>query len=154
MTAPVLKKTLGEAGAFFADDHGDSNLYDVLKAICKQGQTLTALQATIATGVLKSYVATQGGVIGDISLQVGTTGTSGATSVVVNKNGTPLTLAPASVDNTAADGTAVSADLSSDPEAAFVAGDVIDIEVTAAPGTSSGANLDVTLHLRPASIQA
>lgn len=151
MTAPVLKKILGEAGSFLADDHGDSNLYDVLAALCKQGMPLTALQATIATAVLKSYVATQDGVIGDISLLVGTTGVSGSTTVVVNKNGTPLATAPAAVANTDADGTTVTADLSGDPEAAFVAGDVIDIEVTAAPG--SGADLDVTLHLRPVSIQ-
>lgn len=152
MTAPVLKKILGEAGSFLADDHGDSNLYDVLKALCKQGQPLTAQQATVATAVLISYVAQYDGVIGDIGLTVGTTGTAASTSVVVNKNGTPLATAPADVDNTDADGTTVSADLSGDAEAAFVAGDVISIEVDAAP--TGGADLDVTLHLRPMSIQA
>ena len=151
MTAPVLKKILGEASSFLADDHGDSNLYDVLAALCKQGMPLTVRQATIATGVLISYVAQQDGVIGDLGLAVGTTGSAGATSVVANKNGTPLATAPAAVDNTDADGTTRSVDLSGDPEAAFVAGDVIDIEVTAAP--TAGANLDVTLHLRPVSIQ-
>lgn len=152
MTAPVLKKILGEAGSFLADDHGDSNLYDVLKALCKQGQPLTVQQATIATAVLISYVAQYDGVIGDIGLTVGTTGTVGATSLVVNKNGTPLATAPADVDNTDADGTTVSTDLSGDAEAAFVAGDVISIEVDAAP--TGGADLDATLHLRPVSIQA
>lgn len=154
MTAPTLKKTLGEAGAWLADDHGESNLYDLALAAVKYGSALTVRQATIATGVVFAYVAQFDGVIGNLSMVVGTTGTSGSTTVVVNKNGTALATAPASIANTDADGTGNSTDLSGDAAAAFVAGDVIELEVTAAPGTSSGANLDLALHLRPASVQA
>lgn len=148
MTAPTLKKSLGEAGAFIDESNGSpSHLREALAALAKAGMPLTALQGTIAAAVLKSWVATFDGVIGDLSLVVGTTGSAGSTTVVVNKNGTALATAPAAVLNTDADGSTRSVDLSGDAEAGFVVGDVIDIEVTAAP--TAGANLDVTVSLRP-----
>ena len=152
MTAPILKKLLGEAGAGLDDSSGlSSTLREVLTNMVKAGVPLAVRQGTIATGILIRMVAQFDGVIGDLGLTVGTTGTAGATSVVVNKNGTVLATAPVAVDNTDSDGISSSTDLSSDPAAAFVKGDIIDIEVTAAP--TAGANLDVSLHLRPASIE-
>lgn len=151
MTAPVLKKSLGEGGAFIGDSHGDDNLLAVLTNMVKAGTPLAVRQATIATGILIRMVMQFDGVIGDLGLTVGTTGTGGSTQVVINKGGTVLATTPAAVANTDADGISSSTDLSTDPAAAFVKGDIIDIEVTVAP--TAGADLDVALHLRPASIQ-
>ena len=153
MTAPVLKRSLGEAGAAIDESHGaPSRLYDVMKALLKAGVPLQAAQAgAISAGVKARTVAQFDGVIGDIGVRVGVCGTAGSTTVVVNKNGTPLATAPAAIANTDPDPTSVSKDLSGDAAAAFVKGDVIDIEVTAA-GTGA-TDLDATLHLRPASIE-
>lgn len=151
MTAPVLSSSLGEGGAFIGDSHGNDNLLAILTNIVKAGAPLAVRQATIATAILIRQVAQFDGVIGDIGLHATVCGTAGSTVVKVNKNGTALATFPTAIEHDDADGTSSSTDLSGDAEAAFVAGDIIDIEVTTAP--TAGENLDVVLHLRPASIQ-
>lgn len=153
MTAPVLKKLLGEAGAGLDDSSGQpSTLREVLVNMVKAGVPIAAHQITIATAILIRHVVQFDGVIGDLGLTVDDTGSAGSTQVVVNKNGTVLATTPVAVDNTDADGISSSTDLSGDPAAAFVKGDIIDIEVTVAP--TAGVDLDVNLSLRPASIEA
>ncbi len=151
MTAPVLKKSLGEAGAFFDDSHGDDNLLGVMTAIVRAGVPLSAFASgAISTGVKATMIASFDGVIGNFTANVAVTGTSAATTVQVRKNGVALDTT-ITVDNTDADGTVATEDLSGDDEAAFVVGDIIDINVSAAPG--SGTGLGATVSLQQASVQ-
>lgn len=145
MTA-TLKKTLGDAGAFLADDHGDDNLHAVLKAMAEEGAALNAYQATVATAIIGGHVVDKPSKLRNFRIDVGTTGTAGSTVVEVNVNGTQK--GELTVDNADADGTGKSVDLDVD----LVAGDVVTIEVTTAP--TAGANLVATARMRPVTVAA
>jgi hypothetical protein len=152
MTAPTLKKLLGEAGAGMDQSHGaPSVLREVLTAMAKAGTPLNAAQVgAVSTGVKAAVVAPFDGVIGDIAARLGTCGTAGSTTVVVNKNGTPLATGVA-VAHDVADGEAQLADLSGDAAAEFSAGDYIEVEVTAV--ATGAADLDVSLSLRSVKVE-
>jgi len=153
MTAPVLKSTLATDGlAFLASDYSEpgTTLYEVLKAIIKTGAVLTARQAAAATGILFRYSAQQDGVLGDFTFTNADSGSSGTSTVIVKKNGSAVAGATLSIGNAATNGTIVSLDLSTLAGAPFVKGDVLTIEVSAIAVAAT--DLDVALHLRPASI--
>lgn len=150
MTAPVLPKTLGEAAAFFADDHaGSVNLYDILVQMMKAGAQVNGYNAsTITTGVKGSVIATFDGVLGLAAMSALDNGSAGNTVVAVVKNG--VTVASLTCAHDTANGTVTSSDLSTLSAAAFVVGDLIEVEVTTAP--TSGTDLTVSCQMRPVSL--
>jgi hypothetical protein len=94
---------------------------------------------TITTGVKMRFVVTEAAILRGMYAKVGTTGSSGSTVLVVNKNGSAVTGLTLTIANTDADGTAKTDGPTA--ETTLAAGDVVDVEVTAAPGSSSGQNL-------------
>ena len=149
MTAPVLKKLLGEGLAGFDESHGaPSRLYELMESIVKLGAPLDGGQVgAISTAVVARRVVDVDSVLGKLSVRVGTTGSAGQTDVQV-RVGATLLAPTATVLNTDADGTTLSVDMG---EAAVAAGQTVSIEVTAAP--TAGADLDATVGIRPASIE-
>lgn len=146
MTVANLKKSLGEGGAFIGDSHGDDRLLDVLTALAEVGETLNAQQSTIATAVLAGMVVDRDTRLSGLSVNVGTTGTATQTDVDVNVNG--VQAGQLVVDNTDADGVSKSVAL----DVALKAGDLVELEVTAAP--TAGADLTATARMAPVKVEA
>lgn len=112
----------------------------------EQLKTIDASQVgAISTAVLvgSRWIADAKYVIKGLRTNVGTCGTAGATTVVANVNGVAVTGLSVSTDNAEADGiTKVDAPTA---ETTINPGDVVDIEVTAAP--TGGADLTAQLLL-------
>lgn len=145
MTA-TLKKSLGEAGAFFDESNArDSRLYDVLKDMAMDGAPLSVYQATIATAVLAGMVIRNACKLREFKVSVGTTGTAGSSVVEVLVNG--VSKGSLTVANTDADGIVKSLDL----DVALVEDDVVTIEVTTAP--TAGAALTATAHMSGVTVE-
>lgn len=138
MTA-VLKRSLGEAGAFIDESSGRaSRLYEALAALAEGSMNLTGDQTTPSVAALSQFVATKAMRLQSLALNMGTAGSSGQTDVAVDVDGSDV--ATVTVDNADADGSTNLADLSTPVDIA--AGSVVKLEVTAIPG--SGANLTAT----------
>lgn len=146
MTA-TLKKSLGEGGAFIGDSHGDDNLHDVLTALAEGPNAVTAYQATVAAAVLTGLVAYTAQKLKSFSIAVATTGTAGSTTVELNVNG--VAVAELTIANTEADGT-VKHTVPTDVDVEV--GDIVTIEVTAAP--TAGAGLVASASLSSVSVEA
>jgi hypothetical protein len=142
----TLKRALGEADAFIDDSHGENHLYKVLKALAEEGTHLSAYQGTIATAILTGMVIDKATKLVSLRTAVAVCGTAGATSVRVRVNGT-LVGATATTDNAAADGTKTQVDQDID----LVAGDLVQLEVTAAP--TGGTGLTASLHFRSVTVE-
>lgn len=139
----TLKRSLGEAAAFIDDSHGDDRLYKVLKALAESGNPLDAEQAVIATGVIGSKVVSQEEWLTELLIRIGTTGTAGSTTVQANVNGVGQT-PDVTIANTDPDGSTATAVF--DPPIQLVPGDLVEIEVTAAP--TAGADLTAAAKLQ------
>jgi len=145
MTA-TLKKSLGEAGAFFDESNArDSRLYDVLKEMAYDGSPLSAYQATIAVAVIAGLVVRHACKLRELKIAVGTTGTADSTTVAVLVNG--VSKGSLTIANTEADGTVKSLDL----DVALVENDVVTLSVTAAP--TAGAALSATAHMAGVTVE-
>lgn len=144
----TLKKDLGKAGAYLGDQSGpNDSLPDVLRAICAGPVgSLSAYQATVATATLASMVAPSSGRLNNLRTAVATCGSAGATTVQVQVNGTSK--GELTTDNADADGIKKSVAI----DQAIVAGDLIQIVVTAAP--TGGVGLTATTTLQPVTIEA
>lgn len=143
----TLKKFMGNAGAGLDESHGSDNLYDVLKALAEGLATsVTAYQATIATATIASFVADATGTLKRFRITAGTTGTADDTDVQVHLNG--ASQGELTIDNTDADGIKK---VSSDLDVGIVAGDLIELVVSAAP--TSGADLSATAFIYPVVVE-
>lgn len=145
MSRATLKKSLGEAGAFFDDSHGENRLLDVLTAMANMGEPLSFKQAVATTGIKASLVADVKSRIGTLFVNVGTTGDSGQTDVDVLVNG--VSKGQIIVANTEADGFKEGLAVNVDVEA----GDLIEIDFTAVAGNN--ANVAATVRLKPVTVE-
>jgi len=144
----TLKKSLGEAAAFIDDSHGEPRLLKVLKSLAKAGENLNAEQATIATAVIGRMVVAEPTSLANLWTHIGTTGTSGSTTVQARINGAGQGDG-VTTTNAESDGTAKGEVF--DPPLELEPGDLVEIEVTAAPG--SGAQLTAALRLQPVTLE-
>jgi hypothetical protein len=144
----TLKRSLGEAGAFINDsENGADTLYDVLNALCTGlSQNVTAYQAVVATGIIASMVVDQDCVLDTLACKLAVCGTLGATTVQLRVNGTAK--CTVTIDNADADGTY---EISAAAGFAVEAGDLVDINVSAAP--TGGTGLSATGRLRPVTVE-
>lgn len=143
MSKTTLKESLGEAAAFIDDSHGEPRLLTVLKALASGGNPLDAEQATVATDVIGTKVVSAPAYLTGLRIRVGTTGTAGSTTVQARLNGVGQG-SGVTVANTDADGTSVAEVF--DPPVELVAGDLVEIEVTAAP--TAGADLTASAQIQ------
>lgn len=142
----TLKRSLGEAAAFIDDSHGEDRLYEVLKALAGQGETLSGRQDAVTADVLASIIVDEETTLKSFRTVLGTTGSAGQTDVELKVNGS--TVATLSTTNAEADGMSKAATgLPLDLEA----GDLVEIEVTAAP--TAGANLTATARLGAVTVE-
>lgn len=142
-----LKQLVGDGGAGHDQSHGSDTLRDVVAAMIDgMPPAVTARQATVATGVVNGCVVDRTGRY-DVVLEmdVGTTGTADDTVVEAQANGTLIPDVTGTIDNTDADGTSVRAEAQN---VLLTRGDVVQLEVTAAP--TAGANGTYSLYLKPA----
>ncbi len=148
MTMKTLRKLMGTAGAGIDESYRDDDqLYDLLKALA-EGLAVgpQAHQDTVATATIGGFIVDGPGTLVRLRASVGTTGTAGDTDVQVHLNG--VSKAEVTIDNADADGTkVVSADLAVD----VVAGDLIELVVSAAP--TGGANLDASAYIYPVDVE-
>ena len=147
MSTATLKKSLGEAGAFFDDSNGEDNLLDVLTALCNTGEVITFKDSASppTTGYKASLVCDVASRIGTLYINVGTTGTAGQTDVDVYVNGSSV--AQATIDHTDADGTSTGVSVDEDVDA----GDLVEINVTAV--ATGAANVTGTLRMKPVTVE-
>ena len=96
---------------------------------------LDAYQATIAAATIAARRCVRNEYVQGLSIQVGTTGSAGSTTVQVHRNGVAISGAELTIANTDANGS--NAELVIDQK--FNAGDVMEIVVSAAP--TAGADL-------------
>lgn len=138
----ILKRDLGNAAAHIDASNGAPRLYDVLKALVEGvSDNLNWYQATVATGILNGMVMEKAGVIRNLSGYLAVCGTAGATTVQVRVNGTSK--GTFTIDNADPDGTKKSVDMNID----VAVGDVVDLNVSAAP--TGGTGLTVSARIRP-----
>jgi len=147
MSRATLKRSLGEAGAFFDDSHGEDNLYAVLAALASNGPSLDVKEAVATTGIKASKVIDSPTKIGTLYTNIGTTGTALQTDVRVLLNGTPITGSTLTTDNTEADGTAKGIALDQELEA----GDLVEIEFFAV--ATNNANVAASLKFQPVTVE-
>lgn len=142
----VLKQNLGEAGALIGDKSiGADTLRDVLVAMIQATVPVSGRQDTVATATIAGIVLNKPGKVTNLRTAVGTTGTAGATTVQVHLNG--VSQGELTTDNTDADGTVKSLTLDVD----CVAGDLVELVVSAAP--TAGANLTASLTIEPVDVE-
>lgn len=146
MTAPTLKKYMGEGGAGLDDSTGQNNLHDVLTAMAAASRNLDAYQATIAVATIGGCVAGADGVLDNLRSLVGTCGTADSTTVQVRVNG--ISEGELTTAHDAADGTKKSLDL----HTAISAGDLIELVVSAA--STAGADLVASAHVSPVVVES
>lgn len=146
MTTKILKKALGEAGAFIDDSSGKDNLIDVLTALASLGEKATGAQAAPAVAVLESFLAdkTQD-MDASLQFQMGTTGTAG--SATANLKVAGVVVATATIASTELDGTTKAA-LGT---VSVKAGELVELDVSAIP--TAGADLVATGRLKPVSVE-
>lgn len=145
MSTATLKQWIGDAGSGMDKSHGGDRLYDVLKAIAEAlSQLLTAHQATIATATLSGLVVDKATKLIGLRTEVGVCGTADDTTVQVHLNG--VSQGELTTGNAEADGTKKSLVLDVD----LVAGDVVELVVSAAP--TAGDTLNATAILNPITI--
>lgn len=148
MTA-ILAKDLGKAGAFLGDESGPYTaklLRSVLLELAQGGGgNLDAHQDTIATATIGGKLITRASKLVGLRTSAEVTGTAGSSTVQVHVNGSAVTGAEATTANTEADGTKKAVALSS--SVALVAGDLVELVVSAAPTAGSG--LDATAEILP-----
>lgn len=147
MSRATLKRSLGEAGAFIDDSHGENNLLAVLQALAaSSGEALTYTQATPTTGVKAAILADSATTLANVYVKVGTTGTAGTTTVAVLVNG--VSKATVDVANTEADGVSKGVAIDFPVEA----GDLVELSVTAV--ATDAADLSATARLKPVTVEA
>lgn len=142
MSRKTLKKFLGEGASLLDDSNGAHNLYAVLKELAEgASEILTAYQANVATGILTSFVVQRDSTLRGLAISLAVCGTAGSTTVQVRVNG--VSQGDLTIANTDADPTykVLSLDLNVN------VGDVIDINVSAAP--TGGTGLSATARIRP-----
>lgn len=146
MAATILRKDLGEAGAFLGDKSGPyaDLLRTVLEALAR-AFNLNALQATPSVATIAQRTVFGEQKLYGLKTKVGTTGTAGSTTVQVHKNGSSV--GELTTANTEADGTIKTLDLNVD----LADGDLVELKVTAIP--TAGANISVEAQISPLDIE-
>lgn len=142
----TLKRSLGEAGAFIDDSHGENQLYKVLKALAEQGTVYGAQLATITAVAFGGFTVDQATKLHSLMTRVAVCGTAGQTDVRVRVNGT-LVGGTATTLNTDADPTVVTVAL----DIELAAGDFVELVVTAAP--TGGTGLTGSLRMSPVTVE-
>lgn len=147
MSRAILKRSLGEAGAFFDDSNGQDNVLKVLQAIAaSSGEAIGYSEATPSTGVKGALLCDTPTTLANVYVKAGTCGTSGQSDFDVNVNG--VQVSQLSIDNAEADGTAKGLAISLELEA----GDLVELEVTAV--ATGAADLAATVRLKPVTVEA
>lgn len=149
MTAPTLKRSLGDGGAAIDESHGaPSILRAVLQAVAKEtGPRVQSSDATPGAGTLATYNVLRDGVLQSFRAQAGTTGTANSTDLELRVNGAAV--ASLSIDNTDADDTIAEGTTSSPVQ--VIEGDVITIEATAV--ATGAADLDTDTVVQAAVVE-
>lgn len=114
---------------------------DAVAPHLEQVTNLTGFQVSISTASIGGMLVRRPMRLRSLSIGVGTTGSSGDTTVQVHKNGSAISGAELTIGNAAANGTSKNLGL----DAALVAGDRVELVVSAA--ASGGADLAVTVEL-------
>ena len=147
MTA-ILAKDLGKAGAFLGDESGPYTsklLRSVLLELAMGGGgNLDAHQATIAAATIGGKLITRASKLVGLRTSVEVTGSADDTIVQVHVNGSAVTGAELTTDNADADGIKKSVAIT---EVALVAGDLVELVVSAAP--TAGTGLDASAEILP-----
>ena len=147
MTTKTLKQYLGDAGAAIDESHGADRLYDVLKALAEGlSEMVTAYQATIATATIAAMVTDKNTVLDSLRTSVAVCGTATTTTVQIHVNGVSKGELSTAHDDT--DGIKKSLVIS--PAIDIVAGDLIELVVSAAP--TGGTGLSATARFRPVTV--
>lgn len=147
MSRATLKRSLGEAGAFFDSSHSQDNLLAVLQALAaSSGETIGYSQATPTTGIKGAILCDSPTRLANVYMKAGVAGTAGATTVAVLVNS--VSKATLTVDNAEADGTAKGLAIN----LALEAGDLVELSVTAVGTGATG--LSATVRLKPVAVEA
>jgi hypothetical protein len=149
MARTTLKKLMGEAGAGLDQSHSPpapGRLYDVLLALINQSRAPLLnvhFAGTVVTGVLARVPITAPDVLRELSARLDVCGTAGNTVVQVRLNG--VSVGSLTIDNAAADPTQAKVQLGTVPGAGIDVkdGDIVDINVSAAPTAGSGLTVAV-----------
>jgi hypothetical protein len=91
-------------------------------------------QSTVATGVIGGRIMRAKGLLRGVSAKLLVCGTAGATTVQVRKNG--VSAGEVTIDNADPDGTMKTVGIN--PAVTLAAGDMVDLNVSAAPTAGSG----------------
>lgn len=142
MSRKTLKKFIGEGASLLDDSNGADNLYDVLNELVEGvSDCVTAYQAVVATGIIGSIVVQRASTLRSLSASLAVCGTAGSTTLQVRVNGTSKgSLSWANTDPDPSYKT-LSLDIN------VAAGDVVDLNVSAAP--TGGTGLTATARVRP-----
>jgi len=146
MSRATLKRSLGEAGAFFDDSHGADNLMDVLQALAaSSGETLPYAEATPVVGIKATLLADSPTTLANVYAKVGVTGTAGATTFAVLVNS--VSKATLTIGNAELDGTSkgLAINLPIEP------GDLVQLSVTAV--ATGATNAVGTVRLKPVTVE-
>lgn len=147
MSRATLKRSLGEAGAFFDESNGEDNLLAVLQAMAaSSGETIGYSQATPSTGIKGAILCDSPTKLANVYMKATVAGTSGSSTVAVLVNS--VSKATLSVGNAEADGTAKGLAIGLDLEA----GDLVELSVTAVATAATG--LSATVRLKPVTVEA
>lgn len=147
MSRATLKRSLGEAGAFFDDSNGADNLMAVLQALAaSSGETIGYSQATPTTGIKGAVLADSPTMLANVYMKADVAGTAGTNTVAVLVNS--VSIATLSIGNAEADGTAKGLAI----DLAIEAGDLVELQVTAVGTGASG--LSATVRLKPVAVEA
>jgi hypothetical protein len=147
MSQAVLKQSIGDGGAATDSSHsppgGPSRLYDVLKQLARPRPFITAIQASVAVAVLARVPVTVPDTLRELSVRLDVCGTVGATTVQVRVN--TVVVGTVTIDNAAADPTTSKVTLGTGGAGIDVKeGDLVDINVSAAPTGGTGLAVSVT----------
>lgn len=147
MSRATLKRSLGEAGAFFDESNGQDNLLAVLQALAaSSGETIGYSQATPTTGIKGALLCDSPTKLSNVYMKAVVAGTAGTSTVAVLVNS--VSVATLSVGNAEADGTYKGLAIELDLEA----GDLVELEVTAVGTGATG--LSATVRLKPVDVEA
>jgi len=149
MSQVLLKQGLGDAGAELDASHSSSalptKLYEILKHLAQPKPRLSAMQANVATGVLARLPISQPDTLRELVVNLDVCGTAGNTTVEARVNGTVV--GTTTIANTAADPTKVTVTLGTGGAGVDVkSGDVVDINVSAAPTAGTGLAVSITAN--------
>ena len=147
MSRATLKRSLGEANAYFDESSGGAdNLHAILAAMAaSSGESVSFSQASPTTGVKGAIVADTPTTLANVYARVGTTGSAGTTTIAVAINGEEVSTLD--VANTEDDGTAkgVAINLPIEP------GDLVELSIKAA--ATEAADVAATARLKPVSVE-